>query len=502
MTAIRVASVRGLILIALGSTGLAAGCSSRAEPSRVDGRTQPDEAPSPPPSPDGVELAADGVELAAAGVELRLPADWRRLEHDDPGFALAFGPATHPSFAPICSIELRRQGIGPLPTGARSVVGDGSIDYSRGGLRGRMRELPGPTADSRVIVHCRAPRAAAQWQAIATALETLTLASEAPVLAPTVDLGAGEIVELCTATPKRRTQVCARRGDGAVFCGSSGGDRLTRVEGLPPATELGCSPARSCARSDAGELWCWARDAAPAVERELGAIRSLAGGCVVTQAGRLRCAAPGSGGSPRWRELLPHGDPDQALGEATAVLAGSDEDQGCALDDGRPWCWGPMASPSQAEAEPRVRPLDVDGAFVDLARWAGRLCLRPAGSGSPPWLCRDPAGEGESEGTTARVDSCERRPCGCSLIGATRLSCERDPFVRLDSRPLGRLAHVLAIAPPCAAALGARVYCRGPVDGRGRGTRAADDELAGGLPGVVHVLELVEPSPGDGAAPP
>ncbi|MCA9696855.1 MAG: hypothetical protein KC431_04955, partial [Myxococcales bacterium] len=110
--------------------------------------------------PEPEYLKIEGLELTAAGVTMTVPKDWKLLVEDEPNFALAFDPSEQPTHAPVCTIELRRQGPGELPSGAKigptqdeERVEDDSVDYAIGPIRGRMRSLPGPTVDARVFVH-------------------------------------------------------------------------------------------------------------------------------------------------------------------------------------------------------------------------------------------------------------------------------------------------------------------------------------------------------------
>src|SRR5688572_30141383 len=58
--------------------------------------------------------APKGKPLRAAGVELTVPGDWIVLAEDEPNFALAYGVEQRSAHIPVCTIELRRQGPGPL----------------------------------------------------------------------------------------------------------------------------------------------------------------------------------------------------------------------------------------------------------------------------------------------------------------------------------------------------------------------------------------------------
>ncbi|PRP97605.1 hypothetical protein ENSA5_32980 [Enhygromyxa salina] len=447
---------------------------SKAERPELEARG---DAKQPPPS-------SPSQTLRAAGVELTLPGSWTVVDEDEPEFALAWGPSRVPSQVPLCTIELRRQGPGSLPEGVElgQSAGKGVTDYARGGLRGRLLELPGPTQSSTVIVHCRAPKSA-QWAAIEAAFDSIVKPATAPALPPLVG-GDAPIVELCAGTPARRTLVCARRRDGAVFCGPSTGEVLTRVEDIPSATQLSCEGARACVRDDEGQVSCWrAGGAAAAVP---GRARDIAGDCVVSEGGELRCRRQDIDGSTTdaLAELLPFGAGDRALREVERVLAGSDEDTGCVLrGGGELWCWdreGELPLALAGEREPQ-RVADAPAGGLDLALWGGRVCVATA----EQWTCL-------ADGQRWTLDGCERRACGCSLIGATRMSCDHEPHERIDTRVFGRVSGVVAAAGPCVARVDGTVVCRGPVSGRVGEDARTTQAVAGGLPGVAHVLELRE----------
>lgn len=442
------------------------------------------------PEPEPIEV--DGQPLAAAGVEITVPHGWQILAEDEANFALAHDPKERPAYAPLCSIELRRQGVGELPPGSTvgptQAVGDSElIDYSRGGLRGRFRELPGPTPAAKVVVHCRAPRSAKQWTQIEQAFASLRKLDEPAALPPVLE--DPEIVELCTGSPARRTHVCARKRDGAVYCGASIAEELVRVADLPAAVELDCEGLRACIRDDEHQLWCWLPRGEPErVEAFAGGVVDLAGGCLVAADGRPYCpAAPEESGptlaAPSFVELEPLGLALDDVLRVEALLPGSDARQGCVLVDGRPQCWDADERLPYARYADRVHPIPDLPAGEAIAEWAGRLCVGEDGR----WTC---AGEGEERWT---VDGCERRACGCSLIAAARLSCEHEPHLRIDTRPLGRVAEVVATAGPCMGLRNGRVVCRGPAEQGGRRhAKTPERELAGGLPGVTHELRLVE----------
>lgn len=432
------------------------------------------------------EAAPPGQVLGAAGVELVVPPSWTVVEDPDPNFALAWGLEGKSAEIPMCTIELRRQGPGDLPAGAElsPSTSRGTLDYRRGGLKGRLRELPGPTPSASLIVQCRAPRAGRQWVDIEAMFKSMTIPAAPPELPPLVD-ESSPIVELCAGTPVRRTQLCARRRDGAVFCGLSSGTQLRRVDGLPAAAQLSCEHDLSCMRDDAGAVSCWRVGEAPVLVEGLGAARDLAGGCAVDERGALLCRTREVDGSlsDRYEELLPLGDAKLALTGVVAALEGSDEARGCVLREGdgsgqaQLWCWDRDEAPRRVDAPANAR---------DLARIGERLCVlgtTPDDDGAR-WTCS----EGEQRW---ELDGCERRACGCSLIGATRLSCEHEPHARIDSRVFGRISGVVAVSGACAARLDGRVICRGPAPAGAEGAQVIE-AVAAGLPGVAHELELSE----------
>src|SRR5690554_4674037 len=202
-----------------------------------------------------------GQIVRAAGIELTVPSDWVVLSEDEPNFALAFGIADRPTHIPLCTIELRRQGPGPLPDGAReSSEGGGVFEYQRGDLRGLVREFPGPDGSS-IVVQCRAPRASRQW-AEAKGIFASINPTKAPVelpkrrSSPEPEAEPEAIVELCTGTPARMTMVCARRADGAVFCGATTGTVMARIALPSPAVQISCAGRSGCARDAEGGVVC------------------------------------------------------------------------------------------------------------------------------------------------------------------------------------------------------------------------------------------------------
>ena len=112
-----------------------------------------------------------------------------------------------------------------------------------------------------------------------------------------------------------------------------------------------------------------------------------------------------------------------------------------------------------------------------------RLCVETDGR----WTCLD------ADKRSYELDACETRACGCSLIGATRLSCEDEPHDRIDARPLGRVSNVVTVADPCAALADGTVICRGPIAGQSGEDPRKTKSIVSELPGIAHTLELREP---------
>lgn len=449
-----------------------------------------DEVPPQPQTSTAQQAAAKpdpGRVLAAAGVAITLPSTWTIVDEHELDFALARGPGDS---TPTCTIELRRQGIGEPPQGARER--DGDIDFKRGSLRARMRALPGPSAGATVVIQCLAP-GAAQWAAIVAAFDSQTSApstsiESAPSPSATTEPLAA-IAQLCTGTPAHQTYVCVRRADGAVYCGPSDGDALTRITGIEPSVQIACEGARACSRTAAGELHCWKADAGAQAVPTIAEVRDLAGGCLVDGGGKVSCRQRESNGatSDTFAELVPFGDPAFALSDVEHVLAGSSASQGCVLGPAGLRCWDHAATlrlPLPDNHQPHT--LDAKAGGTDLAKIGDRVCI----AGPERWTCLD--GEQRFE-----LEGCERRSCGCSLLGAMRLSCDHEPYEH-GGALLGRIADVIAVDGACAALRDGTVVCRGPVAGRVEDSPRVTELLVAGRVGVLHVLELREASePGE-----
>jgi hypothetical protein len=433
--------------------------------------------PPPPVVSSGEQQAAKpdpGLVLAAAGVQLTLPSTWTILDEPDPDFALARGPGDSRA---TCTIELRRQGTAAAPKDAR--VRDHDLDFTRGVLRARTRSLPGPSESSTIVISCLAPNAA-QWTAIEAAFDSQTTSPPSSPTSPVTQTG--PIVQLCTGTPAYLTYVCVRRDDGAVYCGASEGDALTRITGIEPAVQIACDGARACSRSASGVLQCWKADEGA---KTIAAADDIAGGCAVDAGRKLACRQRESNGATTdtFAELVPLGDPAFALSEVEHVLAGSNTNQGCVLTTAGLRCWdqaGKLNLPLPDNHQPHT--LVAPAGATDLALLGGRVCV----AADERWTCLE--GERRFE-----LDGCERRACGCSLLGAMQLSCDHEPF-EYGVALLGRISNVVAVDGACAAQLDGTVVCRGPVAGQREDSARVQELVAGGRSGVLHVLELVEPS--------
>jgi len=423
-----------------------------------------DAEPAEPAEPDDHA----GQRVTAAGVELTVPEDWVVLTEREPNFALAYGVESRPTQIPVCTIELRRQGPGPLPEGTREHPDlAGALEYTHGGLLGLVREFPGPDRSSIVVV-CRAPRASRQAAVIKGVFASLR-STETPVeLPPRTSAGAGAIVELCTGTPARMTRVCARRADGSVHCGATTGKSLTRVALPNPAVQISCMRNSACARDAEGGVRCWEDGEPPTPLPGLTGARDIVDVHVVDSNGAVLRRSPDG-----LVELAPLGEPSLKLTEVERVLAATSEGSGCVLRRAQLWCWG-------ADEPPRaIMPAPGATALRRMGRGDDRSCVEIGGR----WTCRDP------DGQEFEFDGCEARPCGCSAIGATRLSCEDAPYQGINARPLGRVSEVIALAEPCAGLIDGSVICRGPAVG----PAVADDSVEAidsELPGITHVLQL------------
>jgi hypothetical protein len=415
---------------------------------------------------------------SAAGVELTVPSDWTVLAEDEPNFALAYGAEQRSAHIPVCTSELRRQGPGSLPDGARELgEGSGVFEYQRGTLRGRVRTLAGPQGAS-VVVHCRAPRSTQQGGVFTTMVESLGETGATVELPPLRPSPTPEsIVELCVGSPARMTSVCARRADGSVYCGATTGTELTRVSLSSPAVEISCARNAGCARDAAGKVECWRGYSSPEPIAALEGARELGNGILVDRAGKLlRRSEAGLAA------LAPFDEPRLALKDIEHALDGSNPAWGCVLREGGLWCWDrERALPLSLADEGRPQLVLEAAGASELQRMGDRLCVKIG----ERWTCTDAGGQ------RYELDGCETRACGCALVGATRISCEHEPYERIDARPLGRISNVVTIAEPCAALADGTVVCRGPVAGQAEvDPSTTTKSIASDLPGIAHTLQL------------
>lgn len=460
------------LLLSTVVAALTLGCgpaSSDGHPPTKVARMDPNEA--------GPKPAAAKQALQAAGIELRIPADWMILAEDEPNFALAYGPEERSPHIPVCTIELRRQGAGRDPAGVHE--GEGEYEYRRGSLRGKVRTLAGPQ-ESTIVVHCRAPRSSRQWQAITDILASQTETGAAVELPPLrAAIEALAIVELCVGSPARMTSVCARRADGSVYCGSTTGEALTRValEADFVAVQISCEQGSTCARDAAGRVRCWRVQGSAEPLAKLESARDIVGALIVDGSGKLLQRGPAG-----LTELAPLGDPTLALDEVERVLAGSNAEWGCVLRNAELWCWDREGVlPVQLDEGGGPQPIISAPGAVALQHMSDRLCVGNEGR----WTCV------EADGRRHELDGCERRACGCSLIGATRLSCDHEPHESIDARPLARVSEIVAVAEPCAARSDGTVVCRGPVVGSSGNDLRTTRAIAGDLPDIAHVIDLL-----------
>lgn len=460
--------------LALASFGLAlllvGGCGS---PSPLPHRVAESGGPAGVGEP--IPLTPGTQPLSAAGIDLPIPTEWTVLEDAEPNFALGYDSGHDNSNIPVCSVELRRQGPGPLPDKATRIAdpnhGDGAFEYRLGAARGLVRLIPGP-ADSTIVVHCGISRTSHAWTDAKRLFEAMVETHEPVELPAALATDPKRIAELCTGSPARVTTVCARRGDGAVFCGDSTGSTLERVALADPAVQISCAGPSACARDAKGAVRCWTGAATPELVSAVGAARDIADVHIVDEHGKLMQRSLDEG-KLELVELVPLADPALALTDVDRVLPYSGADAGCVLRESALWCW------DRDESLHRVGPAADATA---LQRMDDRLCV----ARGDRWICVDEAGAEHA------FDGCATRPCGCSLIGATRLSCEHQPNPRIDARPLGRIANVIAVAEPCAALLDGTVVCRGPGAANQNGAidSATRQRVATQLPGIAHVLEL------------
>jgi len=130
--------------------------------------------------------------------------------------------------------------------------------------------------------------------------------------------------------------VCGLTRAGQVFCAGQntlaqlgGGDHdphagAVRVRGLEHVVQISAAAIHGCARTDAGEVWCWG-------------------------------AEFGHGIMPARTDDVDKGPLlTTGLGKATELATG--ETQACVLVDGATWCWGPAPATERGQAQPRFVP--------------------------------------------------------------------------------------------------------------------------------------------------
>jgi hypothetical protein len=456
-----------IVLVSLALACKPSGSGDGSEPTKID--------PQELPGTDEV-IEGSSKQLRAAGIELAIPNDWIVLAEDDPNFALAYGADKRSSHIPVCSIELHRQGSGPLPEGAHELGEQrGVFEYQRGAVRGRIRTFAGPDGSS-IVVHCRAPRSTKHWGVVANIVTSLVETGVAVELSPVrAKPGPEAIVELCVGTPARMTTLCVRRADGSVYCGKTTGDTLTRISLPTPAVQISCGRGSGCARDAEGQLQCWDDTGAPELVAGIEGARDITGMLVVDRAGKLW-----QRGASGVSELAPFDDPALMLTDVDRALPGSNAAWGCVLRTGELWCWDrEHVLPRQLGDEGRPQMVAAAPGATDLRQLGERLCTASNGR----WTCHDAQGSHD-------FDGCETRACGCSLIGATRISCEHEPPDRVDARPLGRVRDAVVVAEPCAALADGTVVCRGPLAGQSGEDPRTKKAIASELPGIAHLLEL------------
>ena len=300
-----------------------------------------------------------------------------------------------------------------------------------------------------------------------------------PAPAPTNDAA---IVELCSSTRNAISPVCVRRADGSVYCGRSDRPALDRVALAEPAVQIACVGPGACALDATGALHCWSPDApTPAAIPGGSGARDLADGLVVTAAGGLSILLPTG-----LTELAPFGDAALALTGVERALPGSRESAGCVLREGGLWCWDDAHQLPLDLAE-GGRPQEVAGfpGADDLRRIGDRICV----ARGTRWTCL------ERDGAPFELDGCGTRPCGCSLQGSSRFSCEEAPYDPIDARPLGRVDGVVAVAEPCVALADGTLLCRGPTVGTAEEDPQATARVHSDTPRIAHTVALRDTAP-------
>lgn len=441
---------------------LVAGCRNPPAPS-VEKVPRPTEEPT---ALTGQTPEFEHQTLSAADVEILVPKEWQLLPESDPRFALAFD-TTHKQPS-ACWIEVRRQGLGPLPEGIRVIdEGPRRRGYMRGVVRGIIQETP-MTDGSTLVVHCRARRSDTKlWSTVIEPVLASQRDAELVVIEAPKPAAEHPIVELCSAGPIVPGYVCALRADGAVYCGPTDGalDRVT----TPPAVEIGCRGQVACARASSGEVACWSAGEPALPQPSFGKTRSITDACLVDEHGYVQCVSAQKREGAKLHDLLvtqlqAFEDVNLTITHARVMMPGSTSEQGCVVGDAGVVCWdergdlpvrfsNPPISTDEATGRRQQAPESIDGrSNVDeLRRIADRLCTRV---GTEPWRCTDVSGEAHE------LVGCATQPCGCSLLGGNQMSCEDQTEPRIDALPQSRIADVVGVAEPCAALVDGSVVCR------------------------------------------
>ena len=480
--------MRRALISTLALALLGFGCKGGSAPGAGAKPTKQTKSAEPEPTATEPE-SGESVLLEAAGLRLQLPATWTVLASDDPNFGFAIGPSEQTTQVLGCTIELRRQGAGELIAAAKPTADSKPDDqpYRHGKRRGRLRSFAGPTPASARVVHCYGPRQNKDWAALDKALDKLEPHAEAELAAPVPAAEGESLVEVCTATPARKTQVCVRSAAGAVYCGASEGATLTKVSELPPVTALGCDGLFTCARAETGAMWCWEPDEPAQEVAGPGPIRDIAGACIATEAGTLLCRArdeaPATLGG--FVELLPFGEAEHTQKGVEQVLAGTNAERGCVIAEGALRCWDRIDSlplkldAAEGRAPQIVETLTEPETVTDLVLRGQRVCIDRGGQ----LTCI-------ADGQRYALDDCSVRACGCSLMGLAKLSCEDTLDTQVGARLYGRVGGIRAADGACGLRADDRVVCRGPITGELEDRPELTKLVTGPSPGVLHLFSI------------
>ncbi|HTM19966.1 MAG TPA: hypothetical protein VL172_05650, partial [Kofleriaceae bacterium] len=239
---------------------------------------------------------------------------------------------------------------------------------------------------------------------------------------------------------------CVILRDGGVRCWGYNGSgelgdgsterRMAPVTppGLPPIAEVAMpwsqSSSHTCARSRAGEVYCWGNNGAGQVQpggpvhvATPVKVAGIAGATALALSSQGSCALVG--GVPRcWGSVV--APPGTVLGGKPAPLAGLDhiaeiglgETVACARrDDGSVWCWGNRSkdpAPAAVELGGKARVLAVAGYRA--------AAIRDDGSVVGFWLESDGKPE-VVRGATGAADLALSGDHACALDGQGRVLC-------------------------------------------------------------------------------